>query len=208
MPPDASATVPSREIAPRSLFPLRWCRRTSLYRHILHGGGQPGLRDLHHCWPGRKLACLQFVHWWQTFGPEIVLSQLMTAELARLIRSECRLRWCCVNSTFYFGPGSRRPLEADFADTMTRPIVRQFVDAIHEADIVLHGTDPLFDPPPSSLPSHHHYVGPLPREQGTPHVRRAGSSEPGPERVTATGEPRSRARGPLKRARSRTVTVR
>ncbi len=25
----------------------------------------------------------------------------------------------------------------------------------------LHGTDALFDPPPHSLPQHHHYVGPL-----------------------------------------------
>jgi MGT family glycosyltransferase len=28
-----------------------------------------------------------------------------------------------------------------------------------EADLVLHGTDPLFDPPPPSLPPHHQHVG-------------------------------------------------
>jgi hypothetical protein len=118
------------------------------------------------------------------FRPEIVVSQLMTAELARLIRSECGLPWCCVNSTYYFGPGSRRPFEADFADTMTRPIVRQFMDAIPEADLVLHGTDPLFDPPPSSLPSHHYYVGPLLWEQ--PGNVPAYLDVPGPPWVLAT----------------------
>ena len=90
------------------------------------------------------------------FRPEVVLSQLCTAELARLIRTECGLRWCCVNSTFYFGPGSRRPFEADFADTPVRPIVQQFMDAIREADLVLDATDALFDPPPPSIPPHHH----------------------------------------------------
>jgi UDP-glucoronosyl and UDP-glucosyl transferase len=118
------------------------------------------------------------------FRPEVVLSQLCTAELARLIRTECGLRWCCVNSTFYFGPGSRRPFEADFADTPVRPIVQQFMDAIREADLVLHATDALFDPPPPSIPPHHHHVGPLLWEQ--PASVPAYLDVPGPRWVLAT----------------------
>ncbi len=70
------------------------------------------------------------------------------------------LRWCCINSNYYFGSDSLRPFEADFAQPSQSllPALRQ---AIGEADLALHGTDPLFDPPPPSFPRHHHAVGPL-----------------------------------------------
>jgi MGT family glycosyltransferase len=38
---------------------------------------------------------------------------------------------------------------------------RQIRVTLAHADMVIHGTDMEFDPPPSSLPAHHHYVGPL-----------------------------------------------
>jgi UDP:flavonoid glycosyltransferase YjiC (YdhE family) len=94
------------------------------------------------------------------FEPQVVLSELFTMELARLTKAACGLRWCCVNPGYYFGPESTRPLEADFVGR-TRYYFQQFLQGIGEADLVLHGTDPLFDPPPPSLPRHHHYVGPL-----------------------------------------------
>jgi len=94
------------------------------------------------------------------FRPRAVLSELFTMELARLTKAAGGLRWCCVNPGYYFGPESTRPFEADFVGR-TRYYIQQFLQGIGEADLVLHGTDPLFDPPPPSLPRHHQYVGPL-----------------------------------------------
>jgi hypothetical protein len=94
------------------------------------------------------------------FRPGLVLSQLFTTELARLTKEACGLRWCCVNPAYYFGPDSARSLEADFVGP-ARTLFAYLVQALGKADLVLHGTDVLFDPPPPSLPRHHHYVGPL-----------------------------------------------
>jgi UDP:flavonoid glycosyltransferase YjiC (YdhE family) len=98
------------------------------------------------------------------FNPRGMVSELFTMELARLTKAACALPWCCLNPGCYFGPESTRPLEADFVGR-TRYYIEQFIQGIGEADLVLHGTDPLFDPPPSALPAHHQYVGPLWWEQ-------------------------------------------
>ncbi len=94
------------------------------------------------------------------FRPRVLLSEIFTMELARLTRAASGVPWCCINPGYYFGPDSTRPFEADFVER-SQYIRRQFLQAIGHADLVLHGTDPLFDPPPPSLPRHHHYVGPL-----------------------------------------------
>lgn len=94
------------------------------------------------------------------FGPQVVLSEVFTMELARLTKAACGLRWCCLNPSYYFGPDSLRASEVDRVGR-SQYYVQQWREAIGEADLVLHGTDPRFDPPPPSLPSHHHYVGPL-----------------------------------------------
>ncbi len=95
------------------------------------------------------------------FRPRALVSEIFTMELARLTKAACGLRWCCVNPGYYFGPDSSHPIEADYAPGPSRYFRQQFMQAISDADLVLHGTDPLFDPPPPSLPRHHHYVGPL-----------------------------------------------
>jgi MGT family glycosyltransferase len=80
-------------------------------------------------------------------------------ELAHRTKATCGLRWCFINPAYYFGPDSLRPFEADFAEPwQPKKDLRQ---AIGEADLVLHATDALFDPPPPSFPRHHHHVGPL-----------------------------------------------
>jgi UDP:flavonoid glycosyltransferase YjiC (YdhE family) len=94
------------------------------------------------------------------FRPQVVLSQLFTMELARLTKAACGLRWCCVNPAYYFGPDSLRPFEADFAGP-SRSLLPALRQAVGDADLVLHATDALFDPPPPSFPRHHHHVGPL-----------------------------------------------
>jgi Glycosyltransferase family 28 C-terminal domain len=92
--------------------------------------------------------------------PGVVLSELFTMELARLTKAECGLRWCCVNPGYYFGVDSLRPFEADFAG-VARYFYPQFIQAVGEADLVLHATAALFDPPPPSMPRHHQHVGPM-----------------------------------------------
>jgi UDP:flavonoid glycosyltransferase YjiC (YdhE family) len=94
------------------------------------------------------------------FRSRVVLSELFTMELARLTKAASGLPWCCLNPGYYFGPESTRPFEADFVGR-TRYYIQQFLQGLGEADLVLHGTDPLFDPPPPALPRHHQYVGPL-----------------------------------------------
>ncbi len=94
------------------------------------------------------------------FRPRALLSEIFTMELARLTKAACNLPWCCVNPGYYFGPDTARPIAADYAP-LSHYFRQQFMQAIGDADLVLHGTDPLFDPPPPSLPRHHHYVGPL-----------------------------------------------
>jgi UDP:flavonoid glycosyltransferase YjiC (YdhE family) len=127
------------------------------------------------------------------FRPQVVVSQLFTSELARRTKAACGLRWCCINPAYYFGPDSLRPFEADFAAPwQPKKDLRQ---AIGEADLVLHATDALFDPPPPSFPRHHHHVGPLLWEPsstvptyldvpGAPWVLVTLSSEPQPEEMT------------------------
>jgi MGT family glycosyltransferase len=95
-----------------------------------------------------------------------VLSSLFTSELARLTKAACGLRWCCINPAYYFGPDSLRPFEADFTGR-TRQMLPQFIQVVGEADLILHATDALVDPPPPSFPRHHHHVGPLMWEPAT-----------------------------------------
>jgi len=138
------------------------------------------------CWPSvRSLV--------RDFRPELVLSQLYTMELARRTKAACGLCWCCINPAYYFGPDSLRPFEADFAESwQPKKDLRQ---GIGEADLVLHATDALFDPPPPSFPRHHHHVGPLlwePASEAPPYLDVPGapwvlvtvSSAPQPEEMT------------------------
>jgi MGT family glycosyltransferase len=127
------------------------------------------------------------------FRHQVVVSQLFTSELARLTKAACGVRWCCINPAYYFGPDSLRPFEADFAAPWQPK--KESRQAIGEADLVLHATDALFDPPPPSFPRHHHHVGPLMWEPsiaappyldvpGAPWVLVTLSSEPQPEEMT------------------------
>jgi hypothetical protein len=95
----------------------------------------------------------------EEFQPHLILSQLFCIELAVMLSNDTHLPWCFVNPGVYFGPGARA-LELDTV-AFTRFFFRVFQPLIKSAALVLHGTDPIFDPPPTDLPSHHHYVGPL-----------------------------------------------
>jgi UDP:flavonoid glycosyltransferase YjiC (YdhE family) len=117
------------------------------------------------------------------FQPDVMLSQFFTTALASRIKAKTGLPWCFVNPAYYFGPQSRRPLEADI-EPRDRPWFVHCQSLLEGADLVLHATDAVFDPPPAQLPRHHQYVGPLLWEP--PSVMPSFLAEPGPPWVLVT----------------------
>ncbi len=49
------------------------------------------------------------------FEPQLLLSEIFTAELARLTKLACGIPWCCINPGYYLGPDSIRSPETDYA---------------------------------------------------------------------------------------------
>src|SRR5262249_25631572 len=117
------------------------------------------------------------------FQPDVMLSQLMTMDLASRIKAQTSLRWSFVNPAYYFGPHSKRPFDEDFGP-YERPLFAHFRSLLESTDLVLHATDAVFDPPPSHLPSHHRYLGPLLWEP--PSTVPSFLAEPGPPWVLVT----------------------
>ena len=106
-------------------------------------------------------ACLPIVRpLVRDFRPQLLLSEIFTAELARVTKLVCRIPWCCINPGYYFGPDSLRSPESDYVGRSWQ-YRQQFGESLRDADMVLHATDVLFDPPPLSLPKRHVYVGAL-----------------------------------------------
>jgi zeaxanthin glucosyltransferase len=54
-----------------------------------------------------------------------------------------------------------RDVDLSYAGFFTRYFFRLFASLVETASLVLHGTDPVFNPPPADVPPHHRYVGPL-----------------------------------------------
>jgi UDP:flavonoid glycosyltransferase YjiC (YdhE family) len=102
--------------------------------------------------------------------PKLLLSTLFCMTLADRLASELRVPWVFMNPSFYFGEDARHPWEADFPGLAAGMFRHWFLPLARQATMVLHATDPVFDPPPASLPANHHYIGPLdlePRQVGT-----------------------------------------
>jgi UDP:flavonoid glycosyltransferase YjiC (YdhE family) len=85
--------------------------------------------------------------------------------------------WAVINSTFYIGPNSPRPVEEDIGSRAV-PLVKRYAELLEATDLVLHATDQLFDYGFTNLPSRHHYVGPLGIWE-PPQARAAYLDEPG-----------------------------
>ena len=110
--------------------------------------------------------------------PDLLLSSLFCLPLAEVLASELGVPWCFVNPAFYFGEGSRRAWEEDFAEPSLSSFRDRFLPLAQRATLVLHATDPYLDFRPDPLPAHHHYVGPLVWEAPSPVP--AFLREPGP----------------------------
>jgi UDP:flavonoid glycosyltransferase YjiC (YdhE family) len=109
--------------------------------------------------------------------PAAIVTSLFGVEVLHAVAPACP--WAVVNSTFYVGPNPPRLLEEDFGPRAI-PLVAGYASLLEHADLVLHGTDSVFDFSFDGLPGHHHYVGPLGIWE--PH------SEPAPY-LTEQGEP-------------------
>lgn len=92
--------------------------------------------------------------------PDLVLTSLFGVAIARAACASMAIPWAIINSTFYVGPNSPRPLEADLGARAV-PLFRYLVGELEPAALVLHATDPHFDFDYTGLPPRHHYVGPL-----------------------------------------------
>ncbi len=114
----------------------------------------------------------------EQFQPDLIVSQLFCMELASRLSSELRRPWCLVNPGVYFGPGAR-DVDLDYVGLDRSYFFRLFSSLVETASLVLHGTDPVFDPPPPALPLHHRYVGPLLDDTSAPcpaYLEEAGPS--------------------------------
>lgn len=118
--------------------------------------------------------------------PILVLSTLFCMNLADRLAAELGIGWVFVNPSFYFGDDARRPWEADFAGLGAGMFRHWCLPLARRASMVLHATDPEFDPPPASLPANHHYVGPLGVQAQPSRVETAFLAEPGDPWVLVT----------------------
>ena len=94
------------------------------------------------------------------FNPDLIVSSLFGIGLADLISIAIDLPWCFVNPSFYFGEGN----QLDWSDDWYGPYIPLlakdcFLPITQKADIVLHATDPEFDPPAKQIPKNQHVVG-------------------------------------------------
>lgn len=97
----------------------------------------------------------------QQIQPDCLISSLFCTSLANALAKRLGVPWCFVNPSFYFGNYGIRAWEEDFVGLAMGWFRYILLPHCDQADLVLHATDPEFDPPPAGLPSYHHYIGPL-----------------------------------------------
>jgi UDP:flavonoid glycosyltransferase YjiC (YdhE family) len=93
--------------------------------------------------------------------PTLLVSSLFCMPLADRLATEFAIPWVFVNPGCYFGDDARRPWQADYPGIVGDMFRHWLLPVANRATVVLHATDPEFDPPPATLPRNHHYVGPL-----------------------------------------------
>ena len=93
--------------------------------------------------------------------PNVLISPLFCTSLAACLSRELNIPWVFVNPGTYFGEDAARTWNADFSSLAASVMRHWILPDVQDANVVLHATNSEFDPPPGSLPSHHHYIGPL-----------------------------------------------
>jgi MGT family glycosyltransferase len=109
--------------------------------------------------------------------PALLVSSLFCTALADLLATQIGIPWCFLNPSFYFGDHGTQAWEDDFVGLGAGWFRYILLPHCERATVVLHATDRQFDPPPSDLPDHHHYIGPLFGEP--PHDPASFLEEPG-----------------------------
>lgn len=92
--------------------------------------------------------------------PHVILCSDTTLLLACELHRCIGISVCLINSTFYYGPGARRRIDEDFAGRSAQ-YARGLARLSKNADLVLHATDPIFDPPPETSARNNYWIGPL-----------------------------------------------
>ena len=128
--------------------------------------------------------------------PALLLSSLFCTALTNILAKEIGIPWCFVNPSFYFGDYGEQTWEDDFVGLGAGWFRYILLPHCDQANLVLHATDPQFDPPPTGLPNHHHYIGPLfweptlkesaspPEEPGLPWALISLSTAPQDDEIT------------------------
>ncbi len=104
------------------------------------------------------------------FRPDVFVTSLVGAGIARSVGQRLDLPICVINSDFYIGPDPPRPLSEDFDDRVIPEII-YLADAMGAANLVLHAVDTTFDYGFQDLPPDNFYVGPMMWERPSPHPR-------------------------------------
>jgi hypothetical protein len=88
---------------------------------------------------------------------DLVVTSLFGVEVLDAVSPQSP--WVVINSTFYVGEGSPRPLAEDFG-ARAIPLFERYSSLLQSPDLVLHATDSVFDFS-FQPPARNHYVGPL-----------------------------------------------
>jgi hypothetical protein len=95
-------------------------------------------------------------------SPNAIFTSLFTPGLAASLSSRLSIKWAYINPAYAFWTGLPRSIEDDFAPGFSRFLFSEWLLPIVEsADLIIHATDPEYDPVQSMLPGNHHHVGPL-----------------------------------------------
>jgi hypothetical protein len=109
-------------------------------------------------------------------SPDLVFGGLLTSALAERLARELGVPWAFVNPAYVFGPASPHQIEDDLAPGLPTHLFSTWLEpCCYRADVVIHATDPEFDPVPS-LPHNHHQVGPLTLASSNPPTPHTGAS--------------------------------
>lgn len=110
--------------------------------------------------------CIDFaVRNLQGWRPDMIITSLFCLGLGELIARKFSVPRCFLNPAYNFEYSDGRFRHSDFSEKGGQMYQHWLLPLAKSADLILHATDPSFDPVTERLPSNHFYVGPLFREE-------------------------------------------